>query len=75
MLTSNLDFSEWGTAFSANKMLGAATLDRLRHGAYRLILEGESYRLPKSLPESRSLALAKGGVDFHRLLTRRFHLR
>ncbi len=60
ILTSNLDFSEWGEAFPHNKMLGAATLDRLRHGAYRLILEGESYRLPKPLPESRSPALAKG---------------
>ncbi|MFD3323099.1 ATP-binding protein, partial [Alteromonas macleodii] len=36
-------FSEWGQAFP-NKLLGAATLDRLRHNAYRLVLEGESYR-------------------------------
>ena len=43
IITSNLDFSEWGQAFP-NKLLGAATLDRLRHNAYRLILEGESYR-------------------------------
>ncbi|WP_017446441.1 IS21-like element helper ATPase IstB [Gayadomonas joobiniege] len=43
IITSNLDFSEWGDAFP-NKLLGAATLDRLRHNAYRLILEGESYR-------------------------------
>lgn len=34
ILTSNLNYSEWGAAFPANKMLGAATLDRLRHGAY-----------------------------------------
>jgi len=33
ILTSNLDFDEWGEAFAANKMIGAATLDRLRHGA------------------------------------------
>jgi DNA replication protein DnaC len=43
IITSNLDFTEWGDAFP-NKLLGAATLDRLRHNAYRLILEGESYR-------------------------------
>ena len=43
IITSNLDFSEWGQAFPS-KLLGAATLDRLRHNAYRLILEGESYR-------------------------------
>src|SRR4029078_2481571 len=28
VLTSNLDFTEWGDAFATNKMLGAATLDR-----------------------------------------------
>ncbi|CAL8481232.1 protein of unknown function (plasmid) [Caballeronia sp. S22] len=50
-MTSNLDFSEWGDAFPANRMLGAATLDRLRHGAYRIILDGDSYRVPKSMPE------------------------
>ena len=44
----NLDFGEWGDAFP-NKLLGAATLDRLRHAAYRLILEGESYRTPRPL--------------------------
>lgn len=44
ILTSNLDYSEWGAAFPANKMLGAATLDRLRHGAYRVVLDGESCR-------------------------------
>jgi hypothetical protein len=47
ILTSNLDFDEWGEAFAANKMIGSATLDRLRHGAYRVILDGDSYRDPK----------------------------
>ena len=46
MVTSNLDFPEWGHAF-ANQLLGAATLDRLRHGAYRLVLDGQSYRSPR----------------------------
>ena len=46
----NLDFSEWGDAFP-NKLLGAATLDRLRHNAYRLVLDGDSYRAPRPLPE------------------------
>ena len=49
IVTSNLDFAEWGDAFP-NRLLGAATLDRLRHNAYRLILEGDSYRAPKPLP-------------------------
>lgn len=43
MVTSNLDFSEWGNAFP-NKLLAAATLDRLRHNAYRVILDGPSFR-------------------------------
>lgn len=60
IVTSNLDFSEWGDAFP-NRLLGAATLDRLRHGAYRLTLEGESYRSPKPLPTQRKSTVAKGG--------------
>jgi DNA replication protein DnaC len=44
----NLDFSEWGDAFP-NKLLGAATLDRLRHNAYRLVLDGDSYRAPRPI--------------------------
>lgn len=53
VVTSNLDFPEWGEAF-ANRLLGAATLDRLRDGAYRLILDGESHRRPRPLPEISS---------------------
>ena len=51
VVTSNLDFSEWGEAFP-NRLLGAATLDRLRDGAYRVILEGDSFRRPKPLPST-----------------------
>lgn len=57
VITSNLDFTEWGEAFP-NRLLGAATLDRLRDGAYRVILEGDSYRRPKPLrgaADARSL--------------------
>jgi DNA replication protein DnaC len=65
-LTSNLDFREWGDAFSANKMVGSATLDRLRHGAYRVVLDGDSYRIPKPLPDSSiSHTVAKGGKTAH----------
>ena len=31
-----------GAGFAANKMIDAATLDRLRHGAYKLVLDGEA---------------------------------
>jgi DNA replication protein DnaC len=63
VVTSNLDFGEWGDAFPANKLLGAATLDRLRHGAYRVVLDGASYREPRPLPDSgasRSQIRAQG---------------
>ncbi len=59
IITSNLDFDEWGDAFPANKMLGAATLDRLRHGAWRVVLDGASFRTPRPSPETPKTALAK----------------
>lgn len=43
IVTSNLDIPEWTDAFP-NRILGAATIDRLRHGAYTVVLEGSSYR-------------------------------
>ena len=43
LITSNLDFSEWSQAFH-NKLLGVATLDRIRHMAYQIVLEGPSHR-------------------------------
>ena len=65
LVTSNLDFDEWGAAFPANKMLGAATLDRLRHGAYRVILEGESYRDPRPGVEESKNHVAKADKNTH----------
>ena len=68
IVTSNLDLSEWGDAFP-NRLLGGATIDRLRHGAYKVVLEGKSYRSPRPMPNSQKTAtektpkktLAKGG--------------
>ncbi|MEX3640419.1 ATP-binding protein, partial [Paraburkholderia sp. BR14320] len=65
ILTSNLDLSEWGDAFPDNRILGAATLDRLRHGAYRIVIEGESFRKPKPMPENGENAVAKSGKKPH----------
>jgi DNA replication protein DnaC len=65
LITSNLDFDEWGDAFPSNKMLGAATLDRIRHGAYRVVLDGESYRDPRPTVEGSKNTLAKGGKNTH----------
>ena len=61
ILTSNLDFDEWGEAFAANKMIGSATLDRLRHGAYRVVLDGDSYRDPKPVLGRSKPSAGKGG--------------
>jgi DNA replication protein DnaC len=59
IVTSNLDFAEWGDAFP-NKLLGASTLDRLRHGAYRLVMDGKSYRKPRPLKMPPKDQLANG---------------
>ena len=47
IVTSNLDIPEWTDAFP-NRILGAATIDRLRHGAYKVVPEGKSYRSPRA---------------------------
>jgi len=49
IVTSNLDFTEWDQAFPANRLLASASLDRLRHNAYCLVLDGQSYRAPRQL--------------------------
>ncbi|MDB5842243.1 MAG: putative transposase-related ATP-binding protein [Herminiimonas sp.] len=65
ILISNLDFPEWGEAFPGNKMIGAATLDRLRHGAHKIILDGESYRSLKPGAEKAKPVVAKSGKITH----------
>ena len=59
IVTSNLDFPEWDQAFPTNRLLAAATLDRLRHNAYCLTLDGQSFRAPKLAPSARPRSLAK----------------
>jgi DNA replication protein DnaC len=58
IVTSNLDFEEWGDAFPANRLLAAATIDRLRHNAYCLVIEGKSHRDPKAAPPTHKSAIA-----------------
>ena len=60
IITSNLDLSEWGDAFP-NKLLGAATIDRIRHGAYNVILDGKSFRSEKPLFSTSKSTIVKGG--------------
>lgn len=55
IVTSNLDVPEWTEAFP-NRILGAATVDRLRHGAYKVVLEGKSYRAPRPILKTQKSA-------------------
>lgn len=45
MVTSNLPFSQWSTAFADDQTLTAALLDRLLHHAHIVQISGNSYRL------------------------------
>src|SRR5574338_605061 len=58
VVTSNLDFTEWDQAFPGNRLLASATVDRLRHNAYCLTLDGTSYRAPRQGPNKVKTALA-----------------
>lgn len=53
IIPSNLDHTEWDQAFATNRLLASATLDRLRHNAYCLELDGPSYRDPKVPPAEK----------------------
>jgi DNA replication protein DnaC len=53
IVTSNLDIPEWTEAFP-NRILGAATIDRLRHGAYKIVLDGKTYRSTQPAPKAQN---------------------
>lgn len=62
IVTSNLPFSQWSTAFADDQTLTAALLDRLLHHAHIVQIAGNSYRLkgkktagivPVTHPENR----------------------
>ena len=55
IVTSNLDIPEWTEVFP-NRILGAATIDRLRHGAYKVVLDGKSYRSTQPPPKAQNAA-------------------
>jgi DNA replication protein DnaC len=65
VVTSNLDFTEWDQAFPANRLLASATLDRLRHNAYCLVLDGHSYRAPKLAPANTKSRVANNSKTTH----------
>src|SRR3989304_2093276 len=53
VVPSNRDVPEWTEAFP-NRILGAATTDRLRHGAYKIVLDGKSYRSTQPVPNAQN---------------------
>lgn len=65
IVTSNLDFTEWDQAFPGNPLLASATLDRLRHNAYCLVLDGTSYRTPKLAPQAAKSRVANNSKTTH----------
>jgi DNA replication protein DnaC len=65
IVTSNLDFQEWDQAFPNNRLLASATVDRLRHNAYCLELEGDSGRHPKVAPPGRKSTLVSTSKNAH----------
>ena len=65
IVTSNLDFGEWDQAFPNNRLLASATVDRLRHNAYCIELEGQSGRSPKVGPNSIKSKLANTSKPAH----------
>lgn len=48
ILTTNLEFSKWGSIFTDEQM-AAAMIDRLVHHGHLLIFEGKSYRMEHAL--------------------------
>lgn len=54
-----------GLCVPDNRTLDAATIDRLRPGAYRIVIEGESLRKPEPTPENGENAVAKSGKKTH----------
>lgn len=48
VITTNLEFSNWGGIFTDDQM-AAAMIDRLAHHGHLIVFEGESYRLRHAL--------------------------
>jgi hypothetical protein len=59
IITSNLPFTQWDTAFAGDATMTAAMLDRLLHHAHIATISGESYRLRERKKAEIKLAAAK----------------
>ncbi|HSV95388.1 MAG TPA: IS21-like element helper ATPase IstB [Spirochaetota bacterium] len=56
VITSNRDFSEWQSIFE-NPLIGSAAMDRLVHRAFKIVIEGKSYRLDAFVSRNRQQGL------------------
>ena len=52
VITTNLEFSKWGSVFTDDQM-AEAMIDRLAHHGHLLVFEGESYRMKHALMKQR----------------------
>jgi DNA replication protein DnaC len=52
IVTTNLEFSKWGSLFTDDQM-AAAMIDRLAHHGHLLLFDGESYRMTHALMKER----------------------
>lgn len=65
VITSNLPFTQWDTAFADDATLTAAMLDRLLHHAHVAMITGDSYRLKErrkagiGLPNAQDLGVGQ----------------
>ena len=54
IITTNQEFSKWGTIFTDDQM-AAAMIDRLAHHGYLLLFEGENYRMKNALMRQKNI--------------------
>jgi DNA replication protein DnaC len=54
ILTTNLEFSKWGSIFTDDQM-AAAMIDRLARHGHIILFEGESYRMKHALMRQKTL--------------------
>jgi DNA replication protein DnaC len=59
IITSNLPFAQWDTAFAGDATMTAAMLDRLLHHAHIAMITGDSYRLRERKKAGIKLPTAK----------------
>lgn len=65
IITSNRDFDEWPALFN-EPLLASAALDRLRHRAHRITIQGPSYRGSVEAAKDRKTAAREGGKKANR---------